>query len=113
VVVELVRVQWLDYTSVTRYRAIPAASFLKLMRSARPSVGIAKCTLGMVELTVADEFNGFGEYLLRIDASTLRLFPSEPGVAVVNGFIEEKAARKDGGVQVDLCPRTILKRVTE
>ena len=58
-----------------------------------------------------------GEYLYAVDLSSLRISPYAPGHASVLGWFEEK--RPNPGLQgrlaleVDICPRTILRRIVE
>ncbi|KAK0238917.1 hypothetical protein EDD85DRAFT_828447 [Armillaria nabsnona] len=115
--ITFVRLTWVDLTGVIRFRVIPRAYFLKMLQSPRPSVAIAKVTMGLVYLHTADEFNAIGEYLYVPDLSTLRLCPYEEGHASVLGWFQEKAPvlGADGNltVAVDLCPRSVLQRVVE
>ncbi|SJL03811.1 uncharacterized protein ARMOST_07168 [Armillaria ostoyae] len=115
--ITFVRLTWVDLTGVVRFRVIPRAYFLKMLQSPRPSVAIAKVTMGLVYLHTADEFNAIGEYLYIPDLSTLRLCPYEEGHASVLGWFQEKSPvlGADGNltVAVDLCPRSVLQRVVE
>jgi hypothetical protein len=58
-----------------------------------------------------------GEYLYAVDLLSLRISPYAPGHASVLGWFEEK--RPHPGVkghlalEVDICPRTILRRIVE
>ena len=58
-----------------------------------------------------------GEHLLAFDLTTLRICPHVPGHASVLGWFEEKHPRPNvqgyRAVEVDLCPRTILRRAVE
>lgn len=88
-----------------------------MLENPRPSVAIAKVALGLVYLITAPGFSPIGEYLYTPDLSSFRICPYAPGQATVMGWFEEKApiTGPDGGqsVQVDLCPRGILRRVVE
>ncbi|KAK0188969.1 hypothetical protein F5146DRAFT_1002955 [Armillaria mellea] len=112
-----VRLTWVDFTGVVRFRVIPLAYFLKMLQSPRPGVAIAEAAMGLVYLHLADGFNPMGEYLYVLDLSTLRLCPYEEGHASVLGWFQEKAPvlGADGNltVAVDLCPRSTLQRVVE
>ncbi|KAK0467062.1 uncharacterized protein EV420DRAFT_1474454 [Desarmillaria tabescens] len=115
--ITFIRLTWVDLTSVVRFRVIPLAHFFKMLQSPRPSVAIAKVTMGLVYLHTADEFSAIGEYLYVPDLSTLRLCPYEEGHASVLGWFQKKAPvlGADGNltVAVDLCPRSVLQRVVK
>ncbi|KAF8954897.1 hypothetical protein BDZ97DRAFT_1862383 [Flammula alnicola] len=112
-----VRIQWVDLINNIRYRVVPLPYFEKLLKTSRPGTSLAKVSLGLVLITVVEGFNPVGEYLYAIDLSSLRICPYAPGHASVMGWFEEKnpVAGIDGhrAVEVDLCPRTILRRVVE
>jgi hypothetical protein len=96
---------------------MPIAYFKKLLEGKRPGIAVAKCTLGIVNLSVASGFSPMGEYLITPDLSTIRPCPYEPSHASVLGWFEEKAGVIDPQgqptVQVDLCPRGMLHRIVE
>lgn len=112
-----IRLQWVDFTNVVRYRVIPLSYFIKMLRSPRPSIAIAKVAFGLVSLSIAPAFSAMGEYLLIPDLSSLKISSYDEGHATVLGWFEEKAPvlGPDGesSVKVDLCPRTMLQRVVE
>jgi len=58
-----------------------------------------------------------GEYLYALDLSTIRICPYAPGHANVLGWFEEKQPQPNlegrRALEVDLCPRTILRRTVE
>ena len=55
-----------------------------------------------------------GEWLYTFDLSSIRLCPYAPGHASVMGWFEVKTPTAGlVSTNVDLCPRTILRRVTE
>ncbi|KAI4520888.1 hypothetical protein K525DRAFT_239764 [Schizophyllum commune Loenen D] len=112
--ISYVRVQWVDFTNIVRMRVVPLAYFLKVLESKRPGFGVAKATFGLVHLNMAPGTPAAGEYLLVPDLSTIRLCPYAPGHVSVLSWIEEKAPPPGSdSVELDLCPRTILKRVLE
>ena len=96
---------------------MPISYFKKLLEGKRPGIAVPKVTLGIVRLQVASGFSPMGEYLITPDLSTIRPCPYEPGHASLVGWYEEKAGVVDSQgrptVQVDLCPRGILRRVVE
>ncbi|KAK0467993.1 uncharacterized protein EV420DRAFT_1502262 [Desarmillaria tabescens] len=100
---------WMDLTSLVRYRVIPVSYFLKMLQSPRPGAAVGKCALGMVNGSIAEDFNLMGEYLYVIDPMTLRLCPYE-GIAS-----KAPVLGPDGHLtlEVELCPRTTLHRVVE
>ncbi|KAF8908595.1 hypothetical protein CPB84DRAFT_1703615 [Gymnopilus junonius] len=90
--------------------------FEKLLKTSRPGTSLTKASLGLVFVNIAEGFNATGEYLYAIDMSTLRICPYAPGHASVMGWFEEKEPIVGLGhrsIEVDLCPRTILRRVVE
>ncbi|KAH9477666.1 Protein fluG [Psilocybe cubensis] len=115
--VKYVRIQWVDLTNNIRFRVLPLAYFHKILQTPRPGTSLTKAVLGIVFITVVDGFSPTGEYVYAVDLSTLRLCPYAPGHASVMGWFEEKepVAGVEGhrSVEVDLCPRTILRRVVE
>jgi hypothetical protein len=112
-----IRFQWIDYTNIVRLRIMPISYFKKLLEGNRPGVAVAKATLGIVYLSVAPGFSPMGEYLVTPDLSTIRPCPYEAGHASLVGWFEEKAGATDSQgqpiVQVDLCPRGMLRRIVE
>ncbi|KAF7290013.1 1,2-dihydroxy-3-keto-5-methylthiopentene dioxygenase [Mycena chlorophos] len=106
-----VRIYWVDLVNIRRCRIVPIAHFKSLLASNRPGVNIAKVVLGLVHLVVAPGFLPVGEYLYAIDLSSIRPAPFAPGHLAVLGTFEEKAP-VEGSVGVGLCPRTLLRRIT-
>ncbi|PFH47784.1 hypothetical protein AMATHDRAFT_66915 [Amanita thiersii Skay4041] len=115
--IKYIRLQWVDLVNTVRFRVIPVSYFEKLLQSSRAGVGVAKVCLGLVYLITAPGFSPMGEYLYVPDMSTLRLCPYAPGHASVMGRFEEKTPIEGPGgefsFEVDLCPRTLLKRVVD
>jgi glutamine synthetase len=66
---------------------------------------------------LAPTFLAVGEYLYVPDMASMKICPYAPGEASVMGWFQEKTPvpRADSklSVEVDLCPRGILKRVVE
>ncbi|KAF8189300.1 hypothetical protein BJ912DRAFT_967039 [Pholiota molesta] len=71
-----------------------------LLQTSRPGTSITKASLGLAFITIADGFNATGEYLY-----------------ACNGWFEEKnpipGLSGQRALEVDLCPRTILRRVID
>lgn len=111
--IKYVRLQWLDYTNTLRFRVLPVSYFRRLLSSARPGTGIAKCALGLVFLKLAPGFSSSGEYLTVPDLLSLRVAPYAPGHASVMAYFEEKVPTPEYGLVVPVCPRTLLKRIVE
>jgi hypothetical protein len=115
--IRYVRLQWGDLTGSTRFRVFPLASFAAMLASSRPGMAMATCILGLVNIALAPGFNPTGEDIYRPDLSSMRLCGYAPGHASVMGFFEHKAPviGPDGApsLQMNLCPRGILKRVVE
>ncbi|KAI0365975.1 FLU1-II [Pilatotrama ljubarskyi] len=113
--IRFVRVQWIDYVNLVRFRVLPVSYFRKLFsqRGSRPGIGIAKIALGIVGLMVADGFGAVGEYLYVPDMSSWRVCTYAPGHASVMGWFREKTPDPRSGVTVDMCPRTLLGRLVQ
>lgn len=109
-----VRVQWVDLTSQIRYRVLPIAYFAKLLQSSgRPAVSLTKATLGLVFLSLAPGFGANGEYSYVVDLDSLRTSSYAPGHASVMGWFQEKySPSPSGSLDIDICPRTLLKRIS-
>ncbi|KAJ3501159.1 hypothetical protein NLJ89_g9467 [Agrocybe chaxingu] len=115
--IKYVRIQWVDLINHIKYRVVPIAYFEKLLQTSRPGSSLTKATLGIVFVTVSEGFSSTGECLYALDLSTLRLCPYAPGHASVMGWFEEKQPKAGlsgrRAVEMDICPRTILRRVVE
>ena len=116
--IKYIRLQWVDTVNNIRYRVFPISYFAKLLGSPRPSVSIAKGTLGIVfGVAIAPGFTAIGEYLYLPDMSSIRLCSYAEGHASVMGWFEEKVPIRglDGNLtlNVPMCPRSTLKRIVE
>jgi hypothetical protein len=74
---------------------------------------MTKASLGIIYLNLAEGFNAIGEYLYVADLDSLRVCPYEGGHATIMGYFQEKAPVQGSRIDVELCPRTLLKRVEE
>lgn len=112
-----VRIYWVDLANVRRCRVVPIKYFKQLLASNRPGVNIAKVCLGLIYLVTSPGFSSIGEYIYALDISTLRPLPFADGHLGVLGQFEEKTPYQNPNgstsVQVNLCPRTLLKRIVE
>ncbi|TFK65119.1 glutamine synthetase/guanido kinase [Pluteus cervinus] len=114
--VKFVRVQWVDLINNIRFRVLPIEYFKKVLKTSRPGISVAKVALGLVYLHAADGFSPIGEYLYVVDLSSLKICGYAPGHASVMGWFQEKVPKPFRPLDfftVDLCPRTILKKVLE
>ncbi|KAJ7229048.1 hypothetical protein GGX14DRAFT_616525 [Mycena pura] len=115
--VAYVRIYWVDLVNVRRCRIVPVEHFKALLKAKRPGVNIAKAAFGLIYLMAAPGFLPMGEYLYKIDLATLRPCPFAPGHMAVLGQFEEKSPISDADgnptVRVNLCPRTLLRRITD
>ncbi|KAH7916913.1 hypothetical protein BV22DRAFT_1135898 [Leucogyrophana mollusca] len=114
--IKFIRFQWTDACNSIRFPVAHLAHFKKLLATARRSMSMSKCALG-VFMTVIPGFNAVGEYPYVVDASTLRICPCAPGHAVVFGHFQEKSpvlgANGIYTLSVPICPCTILSRIAK
>lgn len=111
-----VHIYWVDLANTRRCRIVPVEYFITLMGHAkRPGVNIAKVGMGLVYLIPSEGFSGVGEYLYTLDPSSMRILRGVGfgDVLGVFGRFEEKAAGVANGVEVGLCPRTVLGKIVE
>jgi hypothetical protein len=96
---------------------VPISHFERILKSARPGVGIPGGTGGFVFLTLAKGFGAAGEFLVVPDLSSLRICPYARNAASVFGWLEEKDARQgpDGQVtyKTNACLRGKVRDVVE
>lgn len=128
--VRYVRLTWVDLTNMVRCRVIPigmaflvtskechthmfVGAFQALLAARRPGVGITMASMGLVGAACAPGFDGTGEYLYVPDLSSLRKCGYAPGHASLLGWFQPKQTRAGESREVDLCPRTQLRRVVE
>lgn len=110
--IDFVRLQWNDFTNLTRFRVVPLSSFRALLEAPRPGIGITKACLGVVNTTLAEGFPTRGEYAFVPDLDTLTICAYAPGHASVMGWFQEKQpAPGSKSLDVALCPRTLLNRI--
>lgn len=110
--VRFVRIQWDDYTNVTRCKIFPLTAFLSLLACPRPGVGVGTNVFGLVDATLAEGSSAIGEYFIVPDMSTLSICYYAPGHASVMGLFQRKR-RPDPSASLDLplCPRGMLRRI--
>ena len=111
--VDFVRIQWVDYCNLIRFRVFPLKQFFSFISSpVRKSVGITKAGLGLIQIDmISPGFNATGEYFLMPDLKSIRTASKlEPRYAYVMGQFEHKFGDK---LELGLCPRTILNRIVQ
>ena len=108
-----VRITWIDLINNIRYRVLPLSYFKRLLESDRPGISVPSAVFGLVTLQLAEGFAPIGEYLYVPDLSTLRVCPYAEGHASIYGWFQKKVPPPNGGLEVDLCPRSLLKRVLQ
>ena len=103
------------FTNTVRFRILAIDYFLKLCSTSdRPGVCLAYAALqGMIGLHLNPLFSGTGEYLYVVDFDSLRTCTYAPGHVVVMGYFQEKLPSPSRSLDVDICPSSILKRITE
>ncbi|KZV65288.1 glutamine synthetase/guanido kinase [Peniophora sp. CONT] len=111
--VRYVRLTWVDLTNMVRCRVIPIGAFQALLAARRPGVGITMASMGLVGAACAPGFDGTGEYLYVPDLGSLRKCGYAPGHASLLGWFQPKQTRAGESREVELCPRTQLRRVVE
>jgi hypothetical protein len=137
--IRFVRIQWVDLVNNVCCRVVPLAYFKKLVKLSRPGLSVARVTLGIVFLSVAEGFRHVfesnlnvhavtviinlcvpfsmtGQWLYAFDLSSIRLCSYAPKHATIMGCFEvitAPTASLAPAIEVNICPRTILRRVTE
>ena len=113
--IRYVQITWVDLINNIRYKVLPLSYFKRLLESDRPGIGIgvASAVFGFLALQFAEDFAPIGGYLYVPDLNTLRVCPYAEGHASIYGCFQEKVPRPNGGLEADLCPRSLLKRVLQ
>ena len=111
--IRYVRITWVDLINNIRYRVLSLSYFRKLLESERPGISVPTAVFGLINLQFAEGFVPIGEYLYIPDLTTMRICPYAEGHASVFGWFQEKVPPPNGGLEVGLCPRTLLKKVLQ
>ena len=111
--IRYVRITWVDLINNIRYRVLSLSYFKRLLESDRPGVSVPSVVFGLITLQLADGFAPIGEYLYVPDINTLRICPYAEGHASIYGWFQEKVPAPNGGLEVELCPRALLKKVLQ
>jgi glutamine synthetase len=111
--IRYVRITWVDLINNIRYKVLSLSYFRRLLESGRPGVAVPTAAFGLVNLQLAEGFAPIGEYLYVPDLTTMRICPYAEGHASVFGWFQVKVPPLNGSLEVELCPRTLLKKVLQ
>jgi len=111
--IRYVRITWVDLINNIRYRVLPLNYFKRVLESDRPGISVPSVVFGLITLQIAEGFAPIGEYLYVPDINTLRVCPYAKGHASIYGWFQEKVPPPNGGLEVELCPRTLLTKVLQ
>lgn len=101
---QYLRLQWLDYTSVSRLRILPMKQALKRAEEQK-FLEISRAVFGLLQQDlITPGFKPVGIYSLRPDYKTLTLVARDNHATVQCQF------REENGDEVALCPRTLLEK---
>lgn len=106
---KFLRLQYLDYTSTPRLRIIPMKRAISLLQASNYlQIGVAKAALGIIQNdSIIPGLSASGEYKLQAMLSSLRPGPTDGFASVQCEF------REPDGSEVDVCPRSLLRRTVE
>ena len=107
--VERIRAEYSDFNGIARGKAVSLAQFEHVMQHGlafAATIFSLDIFANVVPGTDYAESIGYGDFILKLDLSTLRLLRHEGGTAQVLGTL----VWPDGSL-VDSCPRNILARV--
>ncbi|CAE6416926.1 unnamed protein product [Rhizoctonia solani] len=122
--IKFIRLAWVDYVNMIRYRVIPIDHFTSISGTSfisDPSQRIAESGPGVVRvglaLGVEDSMPAgslvSGDFDLRADFSSMWRAPFVSGHAYMMSRFFEKAHYPGGSGESEICPRTILHRVVQ
>lgn len=111
--IKYVRVQYVDYSNMVRFRVLPVSYFKRVCKLARPSLNFLRFALAFVGSQVADGFSSMDECVQSIDLNSFRVCTYAPGHAVVMAWFQEKIPSPTGDLAMPLCPRTMLQNVVD
>ncbi|KDN45690.1 hypothetical protein RSAG8_04774, partial [Rhizoctonia solani AG-8 WAC10335] len=126
--IKFIRLAWVDYVNMIRYRAIPIEHFTFIsgntfisgpetsssQRIAESGPGLVRVglSLGIQDSMPAGSLVS-GDFDLRADFSSMWKAPFSPGHAYMMGRFFEKAHYAGGSGESEICPRTILHRIIQ
>ena len=105
--IRFLRLQWLDYTATARLKLLPIKRAKEMFQQSK-YLGATTAVFGLTQMDIVCEgFKATGEYNQMPVLSSLRPSARSKYATVQCEF------RKGDGSEVDLCPRTILRRQVE
>ncbi|KAG9092726.1 hypothetical protein FRC06_011817 [Ceratobasidium sp. 370] len=122
--IKFVRLAWVDYVNLIRYRVIPIDHFVSVVGSrllktpsslpseqlAESGISIVQAALGLVANDgLTPGVSTSGDHDLKPDLSSMWKASYAPGHAYMMGRFFHKSHA--GGAEFETCPRTILQRV--
>ncbi|CAE6505401.1 unnamed protein product [Rhizoctonia solani] len=126
--IKFIRLAWVDYVNMIRYRVVPIDHFTSISGSkfisgletsssqriaeSGPSVVRVGLSLGIQDSMPAGS-SVSGDFDLRADFSSMWRAPFAPNHAYMMGRFFEKPHYQGGGGQSEICPRTILHRIVQ
>ena len=113
---KFIRLTWVDLSSVIRCKVLTLRHFRTLVSKCPngvPTTTLAAASLGLVGRTLVDGFSIAGDFLFEVDLSSLRCLPYIAGHAMVFGWLKPIHISPEPRLTDPLCPRTILKNITE
>jgi glutamine synthetase len=105
--IKFIRLQWVDYTTQLRLRVLPIKTAVNMFKDQK-GIGITKAVFGLLQHDmIAPGFGPVGQYELIPCFDSLRVGDRD-GYAIV-----QCEFRESDGAQVEICPRTALRRIVE
>lgn len=103
---KLLRLNWLDHTSIPRMRIIPISRALSMLRkSGTLTISITEAALGLLQNdTIIPDVPIAGDLALTADFTSLRLGPNAGFASVYGSFSQSD-------IPLPICPRATLQRV--
>ncbi|KAF8525584.1 hypothetical protein BU17DRAFT_83867 [Hysterangium stoloniferum] len=112
--VRFLRIYWVDYASVPRYRVVPIGRLQRMMeKDGRAGYAIVKSSFAFIGDHFAAGFGAVGVYYHTIDMKSVRRLSYAKGHAFVMGSLQEMQQVNGSYVGADICPRTTLARIIE
>lgn len=108
------RLEWIDYTSTMRLRVVPVKQMKKMVEK-NSFLEMTSISLSLLQDdSTTDDYKHCEQLLIIPDWSSLRSCEDyAPGHASMMCFLRNKSAEKVDGVDLDICPRTILAKATK
>jgi len=109
--IRYVRLTWVDYGNTIRCRILPWERYVNLIATVRPGIRMPSSVFGIAGMSLAKGFSSVGSWLFVVDTDSLRLYPTEDGMASVYGWFQYIEPSPGRDIASPLCPRSILQRV--